>query len=295
MNAMLTSLLHDVNTRITAAFEKSLPEASHGGARVVNAMRYSFLAGGKRVRPALVQAFYDVYAKDNTENQVAVQVGLAFECLHTYSLIHDDLPCMDDDTLRRGQPTCHVQFGECTAVLAGDGLQALAFEILAGVDISAEIRVNLVRLLSTAAGANGMVGGQMWDMLAEGKNMALELKNLRALQAMKTGALIESACVAGALAAGGDVSVAQAYGKNLGALFQITDDLLDERDDVDLGKSAGKDIAAHKSTFVSLLGREGAEAAADEALAECLAAISDLGARGSILRELAEFVRVREK
>ncbi len=292
MTSSIAALLRDTNHDVTAAFEGVLPQSTSDVGRVIEAARYSFLAGGKRVRPALVRAFCDVYGGNIA---LATQVGLAFECLHTYSLIHDDLPCMDDDILRRGQPTCHVKFDECTAVLAGDGLQALAFNILAGLDVTAEVRVELIALLSTAAGMQGMVGGQMWDMRAEGDAApALTLTELICLQAMKTGALIEAACVAGAVLAGAERNIALAYGRALGALFQITDDLLDGRLDVDLGKSAGKDAAVGKSTFVRLLGQTGAEAAADKALADCLVAIENL-ANADTLRTLAEFVRVREK
>ena len=292
MPPALTTFLSQVAADIDAAFLAYLPQISAPYAPVIEAMHYSFLGKGKRVRPALVCAWACAQQDEDAAYALAVQVGLAFECLHTYSLIHDDLPCMDDDDLRRGQPSCHKKFDECTAVLAGDGLQALAFDILSKLHFDSETWIELVGLLASAAGVSGMVGGQMWDMLMEGAGKkALSVAGLTQLQSMKTGALLTASCMAGAMAVRADSHLAKDYGMALGALFQITDDLLDTQ--TGTGKTAGKDITADKATFVTLLGADAATVRADALLTKCLEVLAPLGDKGALLADMAQFVRTR--
>jgi len=230
------------------------------------AMRYSLLAGGKRIRPALLMECYD--ACGGTQSQRIMPAALAIECIHTYSLIHDDLPCMDDDDLRRGNPTCHKQFDEATAVLAADALQALAFELLAETDLHAELRCKLIHSLAIAAGCQGMVGGQILDMQADSDSEGMDMLTVERIHLHKTGALLRWCCEAGALLGAGNEQQFQAcsrYGKSLGLLFQIADDILDATaSSVALGKSAGKDEAQNKATYVSVLGLQRARELADE-------------------------------
>lgn len=243
--------------------------------RLTEAMRYSVLGGGKRLRPLLVRATA-VSLGDDSERWLAP--AAAVEMIHAYSLIHDDLPAMDDDDLRRGQPTNHRAFDEATAILAGDALQALAFEHLAGqTDLDSQTCLRMMSLLARGAGRSGMVGGQMRDLQAEGQ--ALELPALAAIHRLKTGALIETALQLGALCAAAETAALDSlgrYGTALGLAFQITDDILDVTTDTDtLGKPQGSDAARGKSTYVSLLGLDGARQhavqqtqAAKDALAE---------------------------
>ena len=229
--------------------------------RLMEAMRYATLGGGKRLRPFLtVETAQALGRTDNGPKRA----GAAIECIHAYSLIHDDLPSMDDDELRRGRPTTHRAFDEATAILAGDGLQALAFEILAdpATDTSADVRVALCLGLARAAGLAGMVGGQMLDIDAEKSAVPLSVEEIRLLQAMKTGALLKFSVEAGAILAGADAKARAAlatYGSAIGAAFQIADDILDvESDAATLGKRAGKDAEQNKGTLVGSLGLEGA-------------------------------------
>jgi len=262
--------------------------------RLWDAMSYALLAGGKRVRPALVLACFK--ACGGTNESLAVSAAVSIECMHTYSLIHDDLPCMDDDDLRRGNPTCHKQFDEATAVLAADALQTLAFELLTQIDVSAEIRVELLRRLAIAAGAQGMVGGQMMDMCAEvsGIHSILEVERIHL---HKTGALIRYSCEAGALLAGASDSQLHAcsrYGEAVGLLFQIADDILDATaTSEDLGKSAGKDEAQNKATYVSIEGIQRARELADNLKDIALDACKSLPDTGEQLAELAGYILER--
>ncbi len=227
------------------------------------AMRYSLLAGGKRIRPVLVLEFCRA-AGGNA--QAALDAACGVEMLHTYSLIHDDLPCMDNDDLRRGMPTCHKVFGECTATLAGDALQAEAFSmVLSSPELSGEARARMGLYLARAVGAEGMCGGQYLDMSAEGRHV--EIDDLKEIHGKKTAALLKAACAMGVLAAGIDgsteskLAAAEGYAAHLGLAFQIRDDLLDVISTTEeLGKPAGSDRANEKQTFVSLLGRERCEA-----------------------------------
>ncbi len=264
--------------------------AGYGDATVVQGMRYA-VTGGKRLRGFLViesAALFDVpLAK-------ALPAAAAIEVLHAYSLVHDDLPCMDDDDLRRGQPTVHVNWDEATAVLVGDGLQSLAFELLTQ-DILGDARVGLLATMAQAAGARGMVLGQALDIAAESRSDPLDIDQIVALQALKTGALIEWSCGAGALLGGSDSTPLLRYARALGLAFQIADDILDVEGDAALaGKRLQKDAAAGKATFVSLLGLEGARSRAAALIDEAEAALQPYGKASESLRGAARFAIARQ-
>jgi farnesyl diphosphate synthase len=270
-------------------------------ARLIEAMRYTSLGGGKRFRPFLVAesaALFDV------PRQQALMAGAALECIHCYSLVHDDLPAMDNDDLRRGQPTAHKKFDEATAILAGDGLLTFAFDILSRREThpDAGVRVELVGALARAAGLGGMVGGQMLDLAAEGRfagtgPQRLGENEVRILQAMKTGALLRFACEAGGMlgaATAPQRTALERYGSAVGQAFQIADDLLDlEGDTALVGKQTGKDAAAGKSTMVSALGVTKAKTRLGDLVAEAEQALAPFGAGAAILIEGAHFVADR--
>jgi farnesyl diphosphate synthase len=271
-------------------------------ARLVEAMRYASLNGGKRFRPFLVvecAALFDV------PRQRALMAGAALECVHCYSLVHDDLPAMDDDALRRGRPTAHKAFDEATAILAGDGLLTFAFDILSRPQThpDAAVRAELVGALARAAGLGGMVGGQMLDLAAEGRfagggPQQLGEQAVRTLQAMKTGALLRFACEAGGILGSATPPQRAAlvrYGLAVGQAFQIADDLLDlEGDPALVGKQTGKDAQAGKATIVGILGRTGAKARLGELIAEAAQALAPFGAAAAVLNEGARFVADRQ-
>jgi farnesyl diphosphate synthase len=263
-------------------------------ARVYDAMRYSALAPGKRLRPFLVLASSGLFG---VARRCALQVAAAIEMVHAYSLVHDDLPAMDDSDLRRGRPTCHKQFDEATAVLAGDGLLTSAFEVLADPDTHGDpaVRCELVGALAAAAGPAGMVGGQMIDLIAE--RQTLDIGAITRLQRMKTGALIAFACEAGAILAkaSGELRIAlRGYAHDLGLAFQIADDLLDvEGSAAETGKPVGADAAAGKATFVSILGVERARAQAELLVRQAVAHLELFEQRAELLREAARFVITR--
>src|SRR5215470_433058 len=269
-------------------------------ARLMEAMRYASLGGGKRLRPFLV---VETAALFQVRRERALMVGAALECVHCYSLAHDDLPAMDNDALRRGQPTVHKKFDEATAILAGDGLLTYAFDILARAEThpSAAVRIALTGLLARAAGLGGMVGGQMLDLAAEGRfadrPLALDEAEVATLQAMKTGALLRFACLAGGVL--GEASPTQRdaldqYGSALGRAFQIADDLLDvEGDAAMVGKSTGKDAAAGKATLVGVLGPAKAKAQLSNLVAEAEAALAPFGPDATVLKAAAHFVAER--
>ena len=267
-------------------------------ARLLEAMRYSSLGGGKRFRPFLVVECARLL---DVPRQNGLMAGAALECVHCYSLVHDDLPAMDDDALRRGQPTAHKKFDEATAILAGDGLLTFAFDILSRYETHADpgVRIELVTALSRAAGIGGMAGGQMLDLAAEGRFGAQKLgeTEVRMLQAMKTGALLRFACQAGGILAAASRPQRQAlerYGSAVGEAFQIADDLLDiEGDPALVGKSTGKDAAAGKATMVSVLGTAGAKARLRQLVAEAEAALAQFGQAAAILIDGARFVAER--
>jgi farnesyl diphosphate synthase len=266
--------------------------------RLIEAMRYAILGGGKRLRPFLVVETARAFGAEGGGPR---RVGAAIECLHGYSLIHDDLPAMDDDDLRRGRPTVHCAFDEATAILAGDALLTLAFEILAAPATAADgaVRAALCAGLARASGLAGMVGGQMLDVAAERAAQPLDGAAIAELQAMKTGALLSFSVAAGGEIAGAPAAARaplRRYGDALGAAFQIADDLLDaEGDAATLGKRVGKDAGRNKATFVAALGLEGARARRDALVEEAVAAIDalGLGPKGETLSEAARFVAAR--
>jgi len=282
----------DESARIEAALDAALPPADAIPARLHAAMRHAVLGGGKRLRARLVLA---AGALGDADAAALDAAAVAVELVHAFSLVHDDLPAMDDDTLRRGRPTVHVAFDEATAILAGDALQALAFEVLASAPAEAAMRVELVRVLARATGAAGMCGGQQLDMDATGQLLALDA--LQALHARKTGALIEASVRLGATLAGVDADGLRrldAFAADLGLAFQIRDDILDvEADTAALGKTAGKDAAQGKSTYAALLGVEGAKARLSTLATSMEAALMPLGARSEALRALAGFTVAR--
>jgi farnesyl diphosphate synthase len=293
--ATLRQAMADVARDVDAVLERILPKPHGLHACIHRAMRYPVFAGGKRLRPFLVvrsAALFDV------DPACALRVAAAVEVLHTYSLVHDDLPCMDDDDLRRGRPTTHVAFDEATAVLAGDALLTMAFGILANraTHPSAEVRSRLVEGLANAAGHDGMIGGQIIDIEAETRPFNAE--DTVTLQQMKTGALLEFACAAGPIlgeAAAEDHERLHAYARDLGLVFQITDDLLDVLGSAEkTGKSVGKDKDRGKATLVSLLGVEGARAKAMGLAERAASGLAGYGERATDLRELALFLIERD-
>jgi farnesyl diphosphate synthase len=261
-------------------------------ARVYEAMRYSALSPGKRLRPLLVVAGSRLFG---VAQRSALQAAAAIEMVHAYSLIHDDLPAMDNSDLRRGRPTCHKQFDDATAVLAGDGLLTMAFEVLAHPDTHGDpaVRCELISALAGAAGGAGMVGGQMIDLLAE-KMPDLDIGAITRLQRMKTGALIAFSCEAGAILAKAPAdprTALRGYAHDLGLAFQIADDLLDvEGSAEETGKPVGADAAAGKATFVSILGIERARAQAELLVDQAVAHLDLFGQRAELLRQVARFV-----
>ncbi|MBX6425159.1 MAG: polyprenyl synthetase family protein [Variibacter sp.] len=266
--------------------------------RLLAAMRHACLGGGKRLRPFLVVESAALFAVPRAR---ALMAGAALECVHCYSLVHDDLPAMDNDDLRRGRPTVHKAFDEATAVLAGDALLTLAFDVAARPETHPDpaVRLALVTALARAAGVGGMAGGQMLDLAAEGRfgPAAPDAEGVRTLQAMKTGALLRFACRAGALLGGAGPAETEAldrYGAALGEAFQIADDLLDaEGDPAEVGKATGKDAAAGKATLVALLGTGGARARLDALIAAAETALCRFGPAAETLRATARFVAAR--
>lgn len=278
---------------IETALERWLPRAVGAEARLAEAMRYAALGGGKRMRAFLA---LEAASLLQARPEIAVRAAAAAECVHAYSLIHDDLPCMDDDDLRRGRPTTHIAFDEATAVLAGDALQALAFELVAGAETAPEVRAGLALELARAVGVAGMAGGQMIDIAAERSGEAMGLAEIERLQRLKTGALIRFAAVSGAVIAGADPAPFERYAAALGLVFQIRDDLLDaEGDEAAAGKRLGKDAARGKATFVAALGVDGARARAVDLVGEAKAALSIFGRRADMLAAAAEFALDRDR
>ncbi len=288
--------LADIARLTDAALVRLIPNGDGPESQVLDAMRYSTLAGGKRIRPLLVIATADLFNVSRTSSE---RVAAAIEMVHTYSLVHDDLPAMDDDDLRRGRPTCHMEFDEATAILAGDGLLTLAFEVIADGETHGlgEIRAELALELARAIGAQGMVGGQMLDLLAA--EHELDVPEITRLQRMKTGALISCSCQAGAIlgkAGEHQRHMLAAYAHDLGLAFQIVDDLLDlEGDAEEMGKRTGKDDHAGKATFVSLLGAERARDQADILTEQAIKHLEIFAEKGKLLRDLAGYVIKRRR
>jgi geranylgeranyl pyrophosphate synthase len=284
--------LSDMQTAIESALNEHLPASSELAPRLVEAMRYAVLGGGKRIRPLLTCA---TATSLGAPLDHALTPGCAVEFLHAYSLIHDDLPSMDDDDLRRGRPSCHKAFDEATAILAGDALQALAFECVSGAPgLSAETRIEMAGTLARSVGYAGMVGGQALDMAATGAS--LELEQLRSMHSAKTGALISASVRLGALIAGnGAAPGLDAFGEHLGLAFQVVDDLLDATGSTEsLGKSAGADSARGKSTFPALLGLEGARATVEALHADALSSLAGAGIHSGPLVDIAGWITARE-
>ncbi|WP_240327734.1 polyprenyl synthetase family protein [Dechloromonas sp. HYN0024] len=281
--------------RAEAALARFLPGSDSIPARLHEAMRYATLGGGKRVRPLLAHAAGELTGAAPDQLDI---VASAVEMIHAYSLVHDDLPCMDDDVLRRGRPTCHVEFDEPTALLVGDSLQTLAFELLASQSIGEpKQQLEMIALLAHASGSRGMAGGQAIDLASVGK--PLNQPELELMHALKTGALIRAAVMLGALAgrplSAEERSHLDRFAKRAGLLFQVVDDILDcTASTATLGKTAGKDEAADKPTYVSLLGLDAARAYADELRSDALDALSIFGERAARLTQLADFICHRQ-
>jgi farnesyl diphosphate synthase len=274
-----------------------LPDEITRPKRLIEAMRYSSLGGGKRLRPFLVVESSAVFG---VARQAALLAGAALECIHCYSLIHDDLPAMDNSDLRRGRPTLHKAYDDATAILAGDALLTIAFDIITRDEIHADagVRLALTRTLARASGIGGMAGGQMLDLAGEGRFGDREPVDVARLQQMKTGALLRFGCIAGAILGQSTPKEYQAlddYGRALGEAFQIADDLLDvEGDAAALGKQTGQDAALGKTTFVTQLGIEGAKQRVRDLLVRADSALSIFGAKGDVLRAAARFVAERK-
>jgi farnesyl diphosphate synthase len=292
---LLADVLRRIAGDIDAAFDELLPTPQDARARLVEAMRYAAIGGGKRLRPLLVTATADMYGVDR---DAALRVGVAIEAIHVYSLIHDDLPCMDDDALRHGKPTVHRAFDEATAVLAGDALHAFAFELLADPATSGDpfTRIELVAALGSASGFQGMAGGQMMDIAAAGS--VFDLPTVTRLQQLKTGALLGAAVEMGAIL--GRVPLEgrthlRGYARDIGLAFQIADDLIDhEGDETVAGKALRKDAGAGKQTFVSLLGAERARAQARILVDQAVAHLASHGSEAELLRALARYIVERD-
>ncbi|HSH13323.1 MAG TPA: farnesyl diphosphate synthase [Desulfurivibrionaceae bacterium] len=296
----LKQYLNDKRLQVEAAMEQLFPVADTPQpdlARHLEAMRYSLFAGGKRVRPILCLAACEAVDGDS---RAALPAAVALECIHTYSLIHDDLPAMDDDALRRGRPTNHMVYGEANAILAGDGLLTWAFEILsdpAELGIPAEVRLRAIKVIAAGAGPLGMVGGQIIDIASEGKT--IDFATLREIHRRKTGALILAAVQAGALignASPGQYAALSHYGEMIGLSFQIVDDLLNvEGNSAELGKAVGSDAERGKATYPAFFGVEATRAKAAETVQAAVDSLVDFGPKAEPLRQLALYIKDRKK
>ncbi|WP_430536801.1 polyprenyl synthetase family protein [Dyella ginsengisoli] len=289
MSPALQALIDRADRALAAA----LPAEDAPPAELHRAMRYAVLGGGKRLRPLLVYAAGHALGCDDPALDAP---ACAVELIHAYSLVHDDLPAMDDDALRRGRPTCHIVFGEAMAILAGDALQALAFELLAKAPVDPATGMAMQRALGRACGAEGMAGGQALDLSAVGRTLSLD--ELEHMHACKTGALIRASVQLGAMTAGADIATLDAldrYAHAVGLAFQVRDDILDvEGESAVIGKTAGKDAAADKPTFPSILGLDASRTRLAQLTDEALAAVSVLESRGELLIELARYAAGRQ-
>ncbi len=287
------SFFEEDRLEVDASLERLLPRESTPPRSIHQAMRYSVFAGGKRLRPILCIETARIFTADVAP---ALHPACAIEFIHTYSLIHDDLPALDNDDLRRRKPTCHRQFGEAIAILAGDALLTLAFEIIGSAPIAATHRAAILTEVATAAGTvNGMVGGQVADLEAEGKPVTLQM--LEYIHRSKTAALIRASITAGALSVGApdeDVLGLRRFGETIGWAFQVTDDILDvEESSAALGKTAGKDIAQQKATYPSVYGLERSHEIARELATKAIAELAPYAGRAARLREVAEYLVLR--
>ena len=293
--ASLSGELARIAQDVDAVFDVLLPIPPDPRARLVEAMRYAAIGGGKRLRPLLLCATASLFGVDR---DAALRTAVALESIHVYSLVHDDLPCMDDDALRHGKPTLHVAFDEATAVLAGDALHDFAFETLADPATSADpfVRIELVRALGLASGFQGMAGGQMMDLVAE--TSEFDLPTVTRLQQLKTGALlgasVEMGAILGRVPPEGRVHL-RGYARDIGLAFQIADDLIDHEGDAEVaGKAVGKDARAGKETFVSLLGAARAREQAQMLVEQAVAHLANYGAEADILRAVARYIIERD-
>ena len=294
MSLQFRDWMGEIQAKVEAALNVYLPTANHTPNRLHEAMRYVSLGGGKRVRPLLAHAAGEL---TGAPLEALAVVSCAVEMIHVYSLVHDDMPCMDDDALRRGRPTCHVQYDEATALLVGDALQTEAFSLLCQTpQLDAARQMALVKTLAYASGSRGMAGGQAIDLASVGKS--LTQPELELMHALKTGALIRAAILLGALC-GEALSTEERenldhYAKRAGLLFQVVDDILDcTASTATLGKTAGKDVAADKPTYVSLMGLSTAREFAEDLHSEAMSALEIFGSRARRLRELSDFIAHR--
>lgn len=291
LNSYLSSKRKQINKALDSIF-------ADDSSKIVKAMKYSLMAGGKRIRPVLCMAAAEAVGGQNKD---LIRAACALEMIHTYSLIHDDLPAMDNDKLRRGIPTCHIAFDESTAILAGDALLTLAFEVLLSTGLSQGNRalewISVMHIIAKAAGYKGMIEGQMQDMAAEGN--PLRLKDLEKMHALKTGALIEASVTAGAiLGKGSDVQVQnlKAYSRNIGLAFQVTDDILNVEGDPNImGKDAGSDQLRAKSTYPGILGLESSREFAKKRVKDALKALENFDNKANPLRAIAHYIIERKK
>ena len=286
------------SARTEAALDVLLDSAQTNPLRLHEAMRYAAQGGGKRMRPLLVYAAGQLGDVESTSKQIALDAAaVAMECIHAYSLVHDDMPCMDDDDLRRGRPTVHKAYDEATALLVGDALQTRAFEILANANCNGDVRLSMISALAAASGSRGMAGGQAIDLESVGKK--LDLAGLKQMHAMKTGALLSCVVKLGGIAAelnAVQMAHLQDYSQALGLAFQIVDDVLDATaDSQTLGKTAGKDAINDKPTYVTLMGLDYAQKAANELQEAAIASLDSFGSKAQALKDLAFLVVNRGK
>ncbi len=294
-DAILAEGLARIAEEVDAMFDALLPVPTDARARLFEAMRYAAIGGGKRLRPLLLASVAEMYG---VQRSAAIRAGVAIEAIHVYSLIHDDLPCMDNDAMRHGKPTLHLAFDEATAVLAGDSLHAFAFEVLADPATSADpfTRIELVQTLGHASGGQGMAGGQMMDLVAE--TSEFDLQTVTRLQQLKTGALLGAAVEMGAIL--GRVSPEgrthlRGYARDIGLAFQIVDDLIDHEGDAEVaGKAVGKDADAGKQTFVSLLGADRAREQARMLVEQAVEHLGQHGREADLLRAVARYIVERD-
>ena len=295
MNDAFATWMKSVQTITEETLSDWLPAENHFPETLHEAMRYAVLGGGKRIRPLLVFATGALF---DAPVSVVARGACAVEMIHAYSLIHDDMPCMDNDVLRRGKPTVHVRFGEATALLAGDALQAQAFIVLCDGEDDPELRIRRLRILSEAAGSRGMCGGQAIDLASVGKN--LSLGQLEQMHRLKTGALLKASVMLGAWSAKrlapNETRALENYADAIGLAFQVVDDILDATaDSAALGKTAGKDASDHKPTYVSLLGLDTSHELAKKLCRKAQAAVVPFGKKAERLRDLADLVVYRKK
>jgi geranylgeranyl diphosphate synthase type II len=289
----LPAFFEEDRVAVDAALDRLLPAEKTQPSSIHEAMRYSVFAGGKRIRPILCLETARIFGADVTP---ALHPACAIEFIHTYSLIHDDLPALDNDDLRRGKPTCHKKFGEANAILAGDALLTLAFQTISAAPVEAERGIAMVKEIAAAAGTvKGMVGGQVADLEAEGKRVAPKM--LEFIHRSKTAALIRASVTAGALCAGAnaeDVARLRKFGENIGWAFQVTDDILDvEESSTALGKTAGKDIAQQKATYPAVYGLERSHEIANDLATRAIAELAPFAEKAARLRDIAEFLVLR--